>query len=473
MAWDYDAASLLLARAGFGDPPKKIDELMAMGREGAVDRLVDYEEIDNTKFERVMHRKFPFINRVLSSFDLMLDPGFYENWWLTRMILTPRPLEEKMTLFWHSHFATEFSVVSDMAVLQNITLRTNAVAQFDKLLLSVAKDPGMIRYLNNDDNHKDHPNENYARELMELHTMGIIDVVTGEENYSQKDVQEVARAFTGWTFDRLKPPPTFLLDEPQHDFGSKSIFGGQPANLNGDDVVSLICQRPATARFIARKLFEFFVYRLTDSDEDRATIDAFANVYLNNQHSVKEMVRAILKSDQFLSERARSSLRKSPIELVVGSIRRLGAEYPVRENFLSLAADSAGRMGQRLFSPPDVSGWKPEFWFNPSTFLERFNFATHLATNREDTATGRVVDSMVTAERLATHADKSPGKTVDNLLRVLGPIRVDADTRAALINYLTTRDGAPVKFKPNGATINRKVRNLVALIMMLPESSLS
>ena len=472
MVWDYNAASQLLARAGFGDSPKKIDELVEMGREGAVDHLVDYEEINNHKFERLMRRGFPEIKRQLGRFDLILNNAFYENWWLTRMALTPRPLEEKMTLFWHSHFATELSIIGALALQQNIVLRENAVAKFDTLLLNVARNPGMIRYLNNDDNHKDHPNENYARELMELHTMGIVDVVSGEGNYSQKDVEEVARAFTGWTFERLRPP-TFFLDETQHDFGSKSIFGRPPANLDGEDVIFLICQRQATARFLAKKLFEFFVYRLTDSDEDKTTIDQFARVYMDNEHSIKEMVRAMFMSDQFTSERARTSLRKSPIELVVGSMRRLGAEYPVREIAVSTPAESAARMGQRLFSPPNVAGWNSEFWFNPTTFLERLNYATHLATNRSGTSTGFTVDAILAAEQLATYADQSPEKTVDNLLRVLGPVRVEDDIRVALINYLTTQDGVPVTFKPNSATIDRKVRNLIPLIMMLPESSLN
>jgi hypothetical protein len=130
-------------------------------------------------------------------------------------------------------------------------------------------------------------------------------------------------------------------------------------------------------------------------------------------------------------------------------------------------------MGQRLFSPPNVAGWNPDFWFNPTTFLERFNFATRLATNRLGFSSGFTVDAMVTAEQLATYADKDPAQTVDNLLRVLGPLRVDADIRSALISYLTTQDGIPITFKPNSATIDRKVRNLVALIIMLPESNLS
>ena len=184
-------------------------------------------------------------------------------------------------------------------------------------------------------------------------------------------------------------------------------------------------------------------------------------------------MRAILKSDQFLSERARFSQRKSPIELVVGAIRRLGAQYPIQTAFLSVPADWAGRMGQRLFSPPNVAGWKPEFWFNASSFLERLNFATHLATNRPGASVGFEIDARVTSEQLAAYADKSPEKTVDNLLHVLGPLHVDADTRAALITYLTIENGIPVTFKPNSETIDRKVRNLVALIIMLPESNLS
>src|SRR4029077_12004531 len=151
------------------------------------------------------------IRRQLSSFPfLMVPPSFYENWWLTRMVLTPRPLEEKMTLFWHSHFATEVGTVESLALQQNITLRENALAKFDSLVLSIARDPAMIRYLNNDQNFKDHPNQNFARELRELHTMGIADVVTNEENYTQSNVVAMARAFTGWTFTR-EGKPAFLL----------------------------------------------------------------------------------------------------------------------------------------------------------------------------------------------------------------------------------------------------------------------
>jgi uncharacterized protein (DUF1800 family) len=375
-----------------------------------------------------------------------------------------------MTLFWHSHFATEVSSVGGLAVKQNATLRENAVAQFDTLLLNIAKDPAMIVYLNNDENTKAAPNQNFARELMELFTMGTSDAVTGEENYSQETVEEVARAFTGWTFER-SIPPSFRLDEAKHDFGPKSIFGLPTANLNGDDVIFLICQRPATARFLSRKLFEYFVHPLTDSTEDKATIEEFARVYLEKEHSIKELVRAILSSSQFLGERARLSLRKSPIDVVVGSIRRLEAVFFAGQAFHSGPPESAARMGQRLFSPPNVAGWKPESWFNTASFIERFNFATEFATRRA--FTGGQLDAIITTEQLARYADRTPENTVNNLLRVLGPIQVDADTRAALVNYLTTEDGVPVRFKRKQKTIDRKLRNLVALIMMLPEYNLN
>ncbi|HEU4387997.1 MAG TPA: DUF1800 family protein, partial [Blastocatellia bacterium] len=193
-------------------------------------------------------------------------------------------------------------------------------------------------------------------------------------------------------------------------------------------------------------------------------------VYMQTDHSIKELVRAILKSSEFVSDRARFALRKSPIELVVGAIRRLGADYPVRELFTSLPEDASARMGQRLFSPPNVAGWKPEFWFNTGSLLERFNFATHLATTRTDA--GNQNDALLTIEQLAAHTVRSPEQTVDNFLRVLGPIPVDAEIRGALVNYLTTSNGAPVKFKPKAPIIDKKVRNLVAIILMLPESNL-
>ena len=470
MAWDYDAAARLAARAGFGEPPDQVERLFRLGHEGAVDFMVDYQNIDNTEFEKRIKKRFPTVQRLSTLFIAGFNPVLFENWWLTRMIITPRPLEEKMTLIWHSHFATEMSIVGTLGLKQNATLRENALARFDSLVLAVAKDPAMIFYLNNDQNLKEHANENYGRELMELHTMGPNDVVTGEDNYTQADVQAVARAFTGWTFTRASPP-AFTMNTDQHDFGSKSVFGLPPANLNGEDVVTLICQRQAAARFVARKLFESFVFKLTDSDEDRAILDRFAAVYMQTDHSIKELVRAILKSNEFVSDRARFALRKSPIELVVGSIRRLGADFPVRELFSSLPAESSARMGQRLFNPPNVAGWKPEFWFNTGSLLERFNFATHLATTRTEPP-GNQNDALLTVEQLAAYTVRSPEQTVDNFLRVLGPISVDAETRAAMVNYLTTTNGAPVKFKPKAPVIDKKVRNLVALILMLPEYNL-
>ena len=213
---------------------------------------------------------------------------------------------------------------------QNVLLRQGVLDRFDSLLLKVSQDAAMLIWLDNITNVLGKPNENFGRQLQELFTMGIKDVVTDEQNYTEQDVKEVARAFTGWNY-RRQSPFTFQLNASQHDNGSKSIYTGTPwaqtGNLSGEDVITIISARPATARYLTWKLFNFFVYPVTTSSADKATIDKFAKVYLNNNHSIKELVRAIFTSDEFFSERAFFSLVKQPVELTVGAIRMLGGTF--------------------------------------------------------------------------------------------------------------------------------------------------
>ena len=459
----FDEAAHLLRRAGFGGPPKEIQNLMEMGRDAAVNYLVDYQNVDNRKCEK----------RLKKGFGTLLDGLFalntIQNWWMTRMVITRRPLEEKLTLFWHGLFATSDSdLFTRYGFRQNLTLRQNALERFDTIVLAIARDPAMIVFLNTNENEKEHPNENYARELMELHTMGINDVVTGEPNYSQKDVTEIARAFTGW---KIRPgqrfsDATFFFEEGKHDSGLKTIFGRSPVNLNGDDVVTIICERPAAARYIVKRLIEFFGFPLNDSFEDKALIERFAGIYFQTDHSIREVLRAFLKSDEFYSPRARFALRKSPVELVVGAIRMFNADLTVN-NRSSVPSDRARRMGQSLFNPPSVAGWPPEQWYSTGNLIERFNFATHLASVRS--LPFNVVDAMIQPAELEKHSTRSAVETVDNFLSLAGPLDVDAVTRQHLVNYLQTRDGAPANFRPTTTTIDRKVRGLVSLIMMLPQ----
>ena len=257
----YDEAAHLLRRMGFGGAPGEIDDLVARGREGAVDFLLNYEQIDNNEMEGLLRSSFDFSD----PFNFQkFNRGELQRWWFTRMTHTRRPFEEKMTIFWHNHFATSASKTTDLLIyIQNLTLRTHALDRFDNLLLKVAQDPAMLVWLDGITNVRGKPNENFARELQELFTMGINDVVTGEANYTEQDVKEVARTYTGWKFfhDRTNPNPfsyTFIVNPPEHDSTSKTVYSGAPwgktGNLDGTDVIEIVCARRATARYLVKKL---------------------------------------------------------------------------------------------------------------------------------------------------------------------------------------------------------------------------
>jgi uncharacterized protein (DUF1800 family) len=468
----YDESAHLLRRAGFGGAPEEIDDLSARGREGAVDFLINFNQIDNSKMESLLAASFDF-----STQDGISNPEI-RRWWFTRMVNTKRQFEEKMTLFWHNHFATSSSKVQDFFMLnQNVLLRQGVLDRFDSLLLKVSQDAAMLIWLDNITNVLGKPNENFGRELQELFTMGIKDVVTDEQNYTEQDVKEVARAFTGWNYRRQQPFP-FQLNASQHDNGSKSIYTGTPwaqtGNLSGEDVITIISARPATARYLTWKLFNFFVYPVTNSSADKATIDKFAKVYLNNDHSIKELVRAIFTSDEFFSERAFFSLVKQPVELTVGAIRMLGGTFnqgttTVRGNSVTLQ-NLSRNMGQDLFAPPDVAGWDPNLaWVNTASMLERFNFANTYLTNRNTTNPG----IFVTNDQLRSITKASSKKTVKKFLSRLGPLSV-GDALGTLRTYLETGDnGQPVTYVNDDATVDKKIRGLVHQIMCLPEFQLN
>jgi uncharacterized protein (DUF1800 family) len=387
------------------------------------------------------------------------------------MVATKRQFEEKMTLFWHNHFATSSSKVQDVFMLnQNVLLRTNSLAKFDDLLLKVSQDAAMLIWLDNITNVLGSANENFGRELQELFTMGIKDVVTGEQNYTEQDVKEVARTYTGWDYLR-RAPFSFQLKTAQHDNGTKTIYG-QQGNFSGEDVITIISARPATARYLTWKLFNFFVYPITGSAADAATIDKFSKVYLNNNHSIKELVRAIFTSDEFFSERAFFSLVKQPAELVVGAIRMLGGTYNpgTQARGSNTLQTSSRNMGQDLFGPPDVAGWDLHLgWVNTAAMLERFNFANTYMNNRNTTNPG----IFVTNDQLKSITKPSSKKTVKRFLTRLGPLSV-GDALGTLRTYLETGDnGQPVTYVNDDVTIDKKIRGLVHQIMSLPEFQLN
>jgi uncharacterized protein (DUF1800 family) len=331
----------------------------------------------------------------------------------------------------------------------------------------------MLIWLDNITNVLGNANENFARELQELFTMGINDVVTGAENYTEQDVKEIARAFTGWNYVR-RPPFAFQLNANQHDNGTKTIYG-QQSNFSGQDVITILSAKPATARYLTWKLFNFFVYPVTSSSADKKTIDKFADVYLNNNHSIKELVRAIFVSDEFFSDRAFFSLVKQPVELVVGAVRMLGGNYnpgtPNNRGGSSVPPNSSRNMGQDVFAPPDVAGWDFNLgWVNTASMLERFNYTNIFATNRNTTNPG----VSVTNDKLKSYTKGNSKKTVKKFFAVLGPISPGNSTRKMLQNYLETGDnGQQVGFTNDDPTIDKKIRGLVHQIMCLPEFQLS
>ena len=481
----YDQSAHLLRRMGFGGSPGDIDQITFLGREAAVDFLLNYESIDNRALDDLLSTSFDFSD----PFDFpRFNRGELQRWWFTRMVYTRRPFEEKMTLFWHNHFATSASKTGDLFIYnQNLTLRGHALDQFDNLLIKVAQDPAMLLWLDGVTNVRGKPNENFSRELQELFTMGITDVVTGEPNYSEQDVKEIARAFTGWKFfhSRFDPDPfsyQFIVNEPEHDNTVKTVYSGSPwalsGNLGGEDVILAICARRATARYLVKKLIEFFVYPLDRSSADQATIEKFADVYVSRKHSIKELVRAIFTSDEFFSERARFALVKSPVEIIVGAIRMLGARYnpgtSAREGGSNntLAAISIF-LGQDLFNPPDVSGWKHNLgWINTSTLLNRFTYADLLVVNRPRDLSAPGL--WLSHEQLRSFAKKSSKKTVKRLLSRLGPLEVDAEMTAALRAYLESDDqGNRIGFSLDDLSLDKKVRGLIHLMMCLSEFQLN
>ena len=475
----YDEAAHLLRRMGFGGSPEEISALVTRGREGAVDSLLNVTAVANDELDALIARSFDFSNP--DNFP-RFNRAELQRWWFTRMAHTRRPFEEKMTLFWHNYFATAASKVDDRFMLvQNVKLRALALARFDDLLLTVARDPAMLIWLDGIVNVKDSPNENWARELQELFTMGIHDVVTGEANYTEGDVKEIARAFTGWKFrfNRGGNPYDFpfFLNPAEHDNGAKTIYG-QTANFSGEDVITLVAARPATGRFLVKKIFDFFVYPFDlNSAGDRATIEKFADVYVSSSHSIRTLVRAIFTSDEFFSSRARFALVKTPVELIVGAIRMLGARYNPGDynprTSSNVLAQISNFLGQELFNPPDVAGWNLNLgWINTAALLNRFTWADFLTINR--TADLNSPGVWLSHEQLRKYTRGNAKKTVNSFLSVLGPLIVDPPTVKALRAYLQTGDdGSFAAFVNDDRVIDKKGRGLVHLIMCLSEFQLN
>jgi uncharacterized protein (DUF1800 family) len=377
--WTARQAAHLARRAGFGGSPADVAHLTSLGMRAAVDgfvRFADASALPTAPAGLVDDRRraglpppggdrTAFLKEIARAHRA--DMIALETWFLDRMIQSPAPLQEKMTLFWSGHFTSSYQkgIPAQALVDQNNLFRANALGNVHDLTLAVSQDPAMLRYLDNAQNVKAHPNENYARELMELFTLGI-------GNYTETDVRESARSFTGWNLDR----DFRFVDRPaQHDDGSKT-FLGRTGTFTGRDIVDIIFQQPAAARLFAGRILDFFVY----NDPEPELIDAVAAQLRANTFVLAPVMAMLLRSNVFYSERAYRALVKSPVQFVVGSCQLFGV---TSSDATMLGALS--RMGQRLFSPPDVKGWDGgAAWLNSQTLIARENFASGLMAKMGD-----------------------------------------------------------------------------------------
>lgn len=429
----------LLRRAGFGGTPLELDQSLEVGYEAMLEKLLNPDQPDVIPDDLI--RRYH-----VNLSDLRSDGGPH---WVYRLVMTDTPLREKMCLFWHRVFATATGkLIQNRVVTNQIDMfREHGMGRFDDLLVGLSKDPAMIMWLDNQDNHGSNINENYGREILELFSMGV-------GNYSEEDIKETSRAFTGW---RVVNPDymsirmrnntarpygymswQFEYDEGDHDDGQKVILG-QKGNWNGEDAVRIICEQDATARFVARHLYHFFVADELpvpqwphEDPRDPAAIDMLVKSYFDSDHNIGSMLRTLFESDFFKDASSRYARIKSPAEMVIGTMRLAGPIHlPSEDIFMADAA--CANMGQALMRPPSVEGWQGGVeWINTGAYVERVNFAGRVLNDPNKEGVRDIIDRIKT---MSEGSKISSDQLVENCLEVLGPIEVMDTTRSGLKNY--------------------------------------
>jgi uncharacterized protein (DUF1800 family) len=399
-----------------------------MGLEGAVDELLGAPD----EAESIS----PPALRPVFDPEKMAD---IQTYWLHRMVSTRYPLVEKMTLFWHGHFATAPKNGASVQLMQrqNDLFRRHALGAFPALLREMGKDAPMLIWLDGTGSLKRSPNENYAREVMELFT-------TGPGIYTEQDVLEAARAFTGWRVHRETGEVTF--QPRQYDGGVKS-FLGRTGKFGADEIAAILSSLPETANFLSSKLWRFFASPTPDAE----TVSAMANAYLRSGGQIRPVLRTLFLSDAFYGEKAMRSLVKSPVEFVAGTARLLG--MPTARDLAALSA----RMGQELYRPPSVEGWKSgPAWLGAATLLIRWNYG-ETVRNRMGQRPRQFLQS----------TPSTPKALVDAWLQYFGLLDVSSETKEALLTLV----GSSLPTKPKDAW--ELTRTLVRAITAAPEYQLA
>ena len=446
----------LMRRAGFGANREQIGMRANAGYQNTVEALLNPGEEDRMD-DHLIRRFHPELSG-------MMGPNAPGQNWLYRMATTSAPLREKMALFWHGIFATGYAKVIHGKALSDQTrmFRTFGMGSFKDLLIQLSKDPAMIIWLDNQDNHNGAINENFGRELLELFTMGV-------GNYTERDIKECARAFTGWTIanreymelrsQRDSDWPYgriawhFKYHPEDHDDGEKE-FLGQRGRFNGEDIIHIICQQEATARFISRHLYSFFVsdeppipeWRYTPPTNPEA-IDELTRVYFDSNYDISAMLRALFNSSYFQSQDSWYSKVKSPVELVAGVLRLTGEFNRPRREIIDRYFQ-ASYMGQFLNNPPSVEGWhQGTDWLDTGTLVERVNFASQQIGD----STKPGIQAMI--ERIASTPNNvaSPENLISVCLEEMGVISVEEDTMKVLIDFASQGHDQPINASNDGS----------------------
>jgi uncharacterized protein (DUF1800 family) len=476
--WSFETAAHLLNRAGFGGTPSDVRRLVDLGPEHAVSWFIDYEKVpdettapdwakpDPSRAERLLaFRKSSPEERLRlrqeeerTQRERLLE---LRQWWVSRMVFGPRPLQEKLTLFWHGHFATSFQKVRDAYLmwLQNDTFRQHASGDWLMLLTAISRDPAMLVWLDQARSRRQHPNENFAREVMELFTLG-------EGHYTEKDVTEAARALTGWSIDRADQQ--FIYRPRIHDDGVKTVLG-RTGELKGEDVLETILRQPQADRFITAKLWAFFA----SENPSPEFVTLLAAEFRRCGQEFKPLLHRIFLSEAFYAPSVIRQQVKSPVQWLAGSVLMLERELPppiVTANALRL-------LGQDLFAPPNVKGWDGGLsWITTNNLLNRYNLAGYLVlgdnpfSRLPERAKARMKNrplpagQPISTSRIVVDGNrKDPKRLVQSLQERLLGTRLSEKKEENLLDYL----------KANEPLDDADILNLSRLIMSTPEFQLA
>jgi hypothetical protein len=455
--WNLKWAAHLYRRAGFGSPPvalgskedhwTRLHAAVSQGMEKSIEQL--FTGAGGTgEFDPLLDSLGEEISKSGGSRFGSADPSRLQGWWLYRMLHTPHPLQERMTFFWHDHFATSVAKVGTLEPMfrQNQLLRAHALGKFEPLVRAIGRDPAMVVWLDSNRSTKGHPNENYARELMELFTLGV-------GNYTERDIQEAARAFTGWGIGGGQ----FAFNASLHDDGMKTVLG-QTGPFDGDEIVAILLRQPAAPRFLAGKLYQEFVSELPPS---AALLAPLAKQLAESEYDVAACLRTIFRSQIFYSQHAYRQKVKGPVQYVVGLLLSLDG----RAQLPDLAVAMRG-LGQALFAPPNVKGWDGgTAWLNTATLLARHNLAWKLVKGKE------VKNFQID---LAELAQKHGGKTIDEQIDFLAVLLLQEELSPEARNQLLEfGHKASSGDQPQDDSSNPALREIAHAMLTMPAYQLA